>query len=88
LFTSLWNAAYDEYFEGNTVKVPFARPHQQLQMKAVFQKFGKILYYVWLLTKENPSSFLEGSLYLLTSWRKVCRQKHAGKVFSTLFEPV
>ena len=65
LFTSLWNAAYDEYFEGDTVKVPFARTHQQLQMKAVFQMFGRILYHGWLLTKEIPIRFCEASFVCL-----------------------
>ena len=65
LFTSLWNAAYDEYFDGDTVKVPFAPPHQQLQMKAVFQKFGRMLYHGWLLTKEIPVRFCEASVVCL-----------------------
>ena len=65
LFTSLWNAVYEEYFEGDTVKVPFARPHQQLQMKAVFQKLGRMLYHGWLLTKEIPVRFCEASFVCL-----------------------
>ena len=65
LFASLWNAAYEEYFEGDTVKVPFCPPHQQMQMKTVFQKFGRILYHGWLLTKEIPVRFCEASFVCL-----------------------
>ena len=61
LFASLWNAAYEEYFEGDTVNIPFCSPHQQIQMKTVFQKFGRILYHGWLLTKEIPVHFCEAS---------------------------
>ena len=79
LFTSLWNAAYDEYFEGETVKVPFARPHQQLQVKAVFQKFGRILYHGYSPRKSQFVSvrhplfayFMEKSLLTKACWRGV-----------------
>ena len=40
LFASLWNAAYEEYFEGDTVKIPFCSPHQQIQMKQYFRSLG------------------------------------------------
>ena len=53
LFASLWNAAYEEYFEGDTVKIPFCSPHQQIQIKQYFRSFG------WLLTKEIPVHFCD-----------------------------
>ena len=59
-------------FEGNTVRVPFAPPQQQIQMKAVIQKLGRILYHGWLLNKSQYVSvrhhwfayFMERSLWM------------------------
>ena len=58
LFAALWNAAYEEYFEGDTVKVPFCPPHHQIQMRAVFSEVWENPL-PWMATHQgNPSSFL------------------------------
>jgi len=61
LFTSFWDAAFYAYFEGDTIKIPFAPPHEQKQRKEVFQILGRILYHGWYLTKQIPTRFCEAS---------------------------
>ena len=65
LFTSFWDAAFEAYFEGDTVKVPFVRPQQQLESRPVFEKLGRILYHGWLLTNQIPVRFCEASFVTL-----------------------
>ena len=62
-------------FEGNKVRVPFAPPQQQIQMKAVIQKLGPILYHGRLLNKSQYVSvrhhwfayFMERSLWMTST---------------------
>ena len=65
LFTSFWDAAFESYFEGDTVKVPFVPPYQQMETRPVFEKLGRILFHGWVLTNQIPVRFCEASFVSL-----------------------
>ena len=62
LFSTFWDAVWDNYFEGETAKVPFVPPQSIGNSKPAFQAIGRVLSHGWILKKEIPILFCEASL--------------------------
>lgn len=61
-FTTFWNAAFDEYFDGDVVKIPLASPINMSLMKhQILPALGRIIEHGWNLTKKIPIQFCEAS---------------------------
>ena len=62
LFCTFWESAWDKYFDGDSVKVPFVAPQNIASSKSVFQALGRLLIHGWILTNQIPIRFCEASL--------------------------
>lgn len=59
LFSSFWEKAYEAYFDGDIIKVPFIPPHQMSNAQAIFMKLGRVFSHGFLLTKTIPVRFCQ-----------------------------
>jgi hypothetical protein len=65
-FSSFWEAAFAEYFEGDVVKIPLASPTKMSAISnSILPALGRILEHGWKLTRKIPVRFCEASFIAL-----------------------